>query len=188
MPARARRYRAEPGSPAAPGTGPASCGAAPRPSPGQHAPGPEPSASAGCRGWRSGRAPAAAGRTARRPGRSRPARRSPSGAPARPTVCHQNRTGSLPQEGGAPPTWWRSSSASAPVTSLASSSDDTRPRIPLIHDIRSLQGEKAHPNRVGPDSDRFHNGNTKPGIGSHYPATLEIVTVVLIFMIKSFSH
>ena len=38
-----------------------------------------------------------------------------------------------------PPTWCRSSNASAPVTSLASSSEDTNPRIPLIQDMRSLE-------------------------------------------------
>lgn len=37
------------------------------------------------------------------------------------------------------PTWCRSSKASAPVTSLASSSEDTNPRIPLIQDMRSLE-------------------------------------------------
>lgn len=69
--------------PAAPGTGPASCGAAPTPSPGHHALCPEPPASAGSRDWRSGLAPAAAGQTARRPGRSRHGRRSLCGVPAR---------------------------------------------------------------------------------------------------------
>lgn len=37
------------------------------------------------------------------------------------------------------PTWCRSSKASAPVTSLANSSEDTSPRIPLIQDMRSLE-------------------------------------------------
>lgn len=35
-------------------------------------------------------------------------------------------------------TWCLSNKASAPVTSFASSSEETRPRIPLIQDIRSL--------------------------------------------------
>lgn len=126
-------------SPAAPGTGPASCGVGPRRSPGRPSHGPECSVCSGCPGWRSAHGPAAADRTARRPGRFRHERRSRCGAPVGRSggtlgsdrTRTRTRTRSLQ-------TWCRSSRASAPVTSLASSSEDTRPRIPLIQDIRSL--------------------------------------------------
>lgn len=68
-------------SPEAPGTGPTSFCAAPRPSPGQHAPGPEPPVSVGSLGWRNDPEPVAADQTAQKPGRFQHGRQSLYGVP-----------------------------------------------------------------------------------------------------------
>lgn len=58
-------------------------------------------------------------------------------------------------------TWCLSNKASAPVTSFASSSEETRPRMPLIQDMRSLW---THRNRelFPPSTEMSHNRESSP--------------------------
>lgn len=135
--------------PGARDTGPTSCDAAPRLSPGQHAHGLEPPVSAESQDWHSGRVPAAADQTVQRPGRYQHEHRSLCGVPGK--MKKEKKGGCAELDGlmsrncnlyrntkGEFSTWCLSRRASAPVTSLASSSEDTSPRMPLIQDIRSL--------------------------------------------------
>lgn len=55
-------------------------------------------------------------------------------------------------------TWCLSRRASAPVTSLASSSEDTSPRMPLIQDIRSLCTDE----KLDPDDTIYFECSSSP--------------------------
>lgn len=143
--------------PVVPDIGPASFCAGPRPSPGLSFLGPEYPVSLWSLDWHSVHGLEVVVQTVQMPGKCQLLHQFLCGAPARGRdvllnnqswnwsvfgiligKCQKKTTCWYLQNTYLSHTWCLSNSASAPVTSFASSSEETRPRIPLIQDMRSL--------------------------------------------------